>query len=135
MLSTTTTTTNRPNDNDGNVDRMTCETISDDKGNIVSRKRINNNELNVDVGKMKDCATLIEITLQHYVILTITPPLSALLINFLLAFSLDYQQFLDYDWSCGVRAFSFFFFNQTFFIELREIYKNYSSKIFKFQLS
>ncbi|VDO52285.1 unnamed protein product [Brugia timori] len=53
----------------------------------------------------KDFIILLQISFQNYVLVTVGAPILALIIDFLLGFSLDYQQILAYDWSCGVSLF------------------------------
>ncbi|EFO15466.2 hypothetical protein LOAG_13042 [Loa loa] len=48
-----------------------------------------------------DDIILFEISFQNYALVTIGAPILALIIDFILGFSLDYQQILDYNWSCG----------------------------------
>ncbi|KAK6109277.1 Frag1/DRAM/Sfk1 family protein [Brugia pahangi] len=50
----------------------------------------------------KDYIILLQISFQNYVLVTVGAPILALIIDFLLGFSLDYQQILAYDWSCGL---------------------------------
>ncbi|VDP23885.1 unnamed protein product [Onchocerca flexuosa] len=51
---------------------------------------------------------LFEISFQTYALLTLGTPILALIISFLLGFLSDYQQFLNYDWTCGVNDKRFF---------------------------
>uniref|UniRef100_A0A8R1XR59 CWH43-like N-terminal domain-containing protein n=1 Tax=Onchocerca volvulus TaxID=6282 RepID=A0A8R1XR59_ONCVO len=44
---------------------------------------------------------LLEISFQYYALLTLGTPVLALIIAFLLGFLSDYQQILNYDWTCG----------------------------------
>ncbi|VDK75101.1 unnamed protein product [Litomosoides sigmodontis] len=65
------------------------------KGSSVSAARHR-----VDVNKT-DRAILLEISFQTYAAVTVGAPILALLVAFSLGFSLDYQQILNYDWTCG----------------------------------
>uniref|UniRef100_A0AAF5PSV1 CWH43-like N-terminal domain-containing protein n=1 Tax=Wuchereria bancrofti TaxID=6293 RepID=A0AAF5PSV1_WUCBA len=49
----------------------------------------------------EDYIILLEISFQNYALVTVGAPVLALIIDFLLGFSLDYQQILAYDWACG----------------------------------
>lgn len=101
--------------------RQSTTAIPNDNGEISERRKqrdkmaMNNGSsvayhpIGDSIGVKKDeHLILLEIPFQTYAVITVGAPILALLIAFLLGFSLDYQQILNYDWTCGVGIFESF---------------------------
>lgn len=56
----------------------------------------------------ENSVVLLEFSFRNLLIVTLGAPLIALFISFLLGFCWDYQQILDYEWTCGVSFLTVF---------------------------